>query len=88
LAGRGEQVGASGEPAGRHVRREREKIEPAAGPAREAPEQLVRLGEGGRVGERSGEVVGRLMRLVARQSGSCLLKGSVGGTANIHEREQ
>jgi hypothetical protein len=33
-------------------------------------------------------VVGRLVRLIARQSGSCLLKSAVGGAANIHEREQ
>jgi len=70
------------------VRREREEVEPAAGLRREASEQLMGLGQGGRMGQRSGEMVGGLLRLVARQSGSCLLKGAVGGAANIHEREQ
>ena len=54
----------------------------------EPAEQLVRLGQGGCVGERAGQVVGGVLQLTAQQSGSCLLKGAVGGAACIHEGRQ
>jgi hypothetical protein len=81
-------VGPGREATRRDLRDQREKVQAAAGHRGQAAEQLVRLGQGGRMRERAGEVTGGLLRLVPRQSGSCLLKRAIGGAACIHEREQ
>ena len=66
----------------------REEVEAAVGAGGQAAEQLMCLGEGGRLGQGAGQVIGGMLELAAQQSGSCLLKSAVNGPAYVHEGEQ